>query len=65
MTCREYTLPRDDKSNDPKGWIRGNTKIGPVLEVTTSYLQGKCGVEIGIESVTKTMLTRGSECLMD
>ena len=41
VTCREYTLPRDEKSTDPKGWIRGNTKIGPVLEVTTSYLQGK------------------------
>ena len=38
VTCREYTLPRDDKSSDPKGWIRGNTKIGPALEVTTSYL---------------------------
>ena len=32
VTCREYTLPRDDKSTDPKGWIRGNTKIGPVLK---------------------------------
>ena len=30
VTCREYTLPRDDKSTDPKGWIQGNTKIGPV-----------------------------------
>ena len=46
VACREYTLPRDEKSSDPKGWIRRNTKIGPVLEVTTSYLQGKCGVEI-------------------
>ena len=36
MTCREYTLPRGEKSSDPKGWIRGNTKIGPVLEVTTA-----------------------------
>ena len=53
MTCREYTLPRDEKSTDPKGWIRGNTKIGPVLEVKTSYLQGKYGVEIRIESVNK------------
>ena len=53
MACREYTLPRDEKSSDPKGWIRGNTKIGPVLEVTTSYLQGKNGVEIRIESVNK------------
>ena len=53
VTCRECTLPRDEKSSDPKGWIRENTKIGPVLEVTTSYLQGKYGVEIGIESVNK------------
>ena len=30
VACREYTLPRDEKSTDPKGWIRGNTKIGPV-----------------------------------
>ena len=53
VTCREYTLPRDEKSSDPKGWIRVNTKIGPVLEVTTGYLQGKYGVEIRIESVNK------------
>ena len=26
--------------------FEGNTQIGPVLEVTTSYLQGKHGVEI-------------------
>ena len=51
VTCREYALPRDEKSTDPKGWIRGNTKIGPVLEVTTSYPQGKHGVEIRIESL--------------
>ena len=53
VACREYTLPRDEKSSDPKGWIRGNTKIGPVLEVTTSYLQGKYGVELRIESVNE------------
>ena len=60
VACREYTLPRDEKSSDPKGWIRGNTKIGPVLEVTTSYLQGKYGVEITIESANKDNFTRGS-----
>ena len=38
MACREYTLPRDDGSSQPKGWIQGSTKIGPVLEVTTSCL---------------------------
>ena len=53
VACREYTLPRDDKSSQPKGWIQGNTKIGPVLEVTTSYLQGKHGLEIRKESVNK------------
>ena len=53
VTCREDTLPRDGKSTDPKGWVRGNTKIGHVLEVTTSFLQGKYGVDIRIEFVNK------------
>ena len=53
VVCREYTLPRDETSSDPKGWIRGNTNIGPVLEVTTSYLQGKYGAEIRIMSMNK------------
>ena len=53
VACREYTLPRDENSSEPEGWIRGNTKIGPVLEVTTCYLQGKYGVEIRIGSVNK------------
>ena len=53
VACREYTLPRDEDTSEPKGWIRGNTTIGPVLEVTTSYLQGEFGVEIRIESVNK------------
>ena len=35
VACREYTLPRKDGSSQPRGWIQGNTKIGPVLEVTT------------------------------
>ena len=53
VACREYTLPRDEKACNPKGWIRGNTKIGSVLEVTTSCMQGEYGVEIGIESANK------------
>ena len=51
--CREYTLPRDDGSSQPRGWIQGNTKIGPVLEVTTSSLHGKYGVEIKIWSLSE------------
>ena len=53
VACREYTLPRDESVSEPKGWIRGNTKIGPILEVTTCCLEGKYGVEIRIESVNK------------
>ena len=53
VVCREHTLPRDEETPDPKGWIRGNTKIGHVLEVTTCCLQSKYGVEIRIESMNK------------
>ena len=53
VACREYTLPRDEKLSDPKGWIRGNTKIWPVPEVTTRNLQSKYGLEIRIEFVNK------------
>ena len=48
--CREYTLPRSDESSQPKGWIQGNTRIGPVLEITTSCLYGEHGIEIRIWS---------------
>ena len=53
VACREYTLPRDDESSQPIGWIQGNTRIGPVLEVTTSYLWGKYGVGIRIWSLSE------------
>ena len=53
VACREYTLPRDDETSQPKGWIQGNTKIGPVLEVATSYLHGKHGIEIRIMSFSR------------
>ena len=53
VACREYTLPREEEASQPKGWIQGDTKIGPVLEVTTSYLHGKHGVEIRIMSLSR------------
>ena len=52
VACREYTLPREDGSSQPRGWIQGNTKIGPVLEVTTSCYHGEHGVEIRIWSLS-------------
>ena len=53
VACRECTLPRDDESSQPRGWIQGNMRIGPVLEVTTSYMYGKHGIEIRIWSVSQ------------
>ena len=49
--CRECTFPRNDESSQPKGWIQGHTRTGPVLEVTTSFQNGKHGIEIRIWSV--------------
>ena len=53
VACREYTLPRDDRASQPKGWIQGNMRIGPVLEVTTSFQHFKYGIEIRIRSVNQ------------
>ena len=50
VACRE---PRDDPVSQAKGWIQGNLRIGPVLEVTTSFQHFKDGIEIRIESVNK------------
>ena len=53
VACRGYTLPRDDRASQPKGWIQGNMRIGPVLEVTTSFQHFKYGIEIRIKSVNQ------------
>ena len=53
VACRECTLPRNDESSQPKGWIQGNTRIGPALEVTTSYVWCKYGIEIIIWSLSQ------------
>ena len=53
VACREYTLPREEEASQPKGWIQGNTKIGPVLEVATSCLHGKYRVEVRIMSLNR------------
>ena len=53
MACREYTFPREDSTSQSKGWIQGNTKIGPVLDVATSSLHGKHGVEIKVWSLSR------------
>ena len=52
MDVESTPQPRDNLSSEPKGWIREGTKIGPVLEVTINYHQGKPGIEIRIKTVS-------------
>ena len=51
VACREYFPPKIQHHNRKDG--SKGTKIGPVLEVTTSYLHGKHGVGIRIMSLNK------------
>ena len=63
VACREKTLPRDDPVSQPKAWIQGNMRIGPVLEVTTSFQYGKHGIEIRILSGSKQFSILGQNIL--
>ena len=60
-SCRVYTLPRSDQSSQVKRWIRRNTKIGPVLDVTVCYHQGRYGVEIKRISIWRGNLLVGQD----
>ena len=53
VACRQYTLPPDDPVSEAKGWIQGDMRIGPVLEVTTSFRHFQYGIEIRIWSVNQ------------
>ena len=50
-SCREYKLPRSDELSTPKGLIRGNTKIGSVLEVKITYHLYQYGIKIRVETL--------------
>ena len=51
--CREYTLLRDQETSRARGWIRGKTKIGPVLDVKVYFHQGRYCIDIMIESLIR------------
>ena len=48
---RKCTLPRSEEASRVRGWILGNTKIGPVLDVKVCLHQKRYGIEIMIESL--------------
>ena len=50
-SCREYTPLRDQETSRARGWIRGNTKIGPVLDVKVFFHPGHHCIDIIIESL--------------
>ena len=59
VACREYTLPRDEKSSDPKGWIRGNTKLDPCWKSQPATCKVNMEWKLQLNPQTKTILTRG------
>ena len=50
VACREYTLPREEEASQPKGWIQGNTKIGPYekLQAVTCMVSMELRSEFGL-----------------
>ena len=65
VACLEYTLPRDDPSSPPKGWIQGHMRIGPVLE--SQPVLKTSNMELKFESGlwVKTILNLRSEYPME
>ena len=54
VACREYTLPRDEETSEPEGWIRGNTKIWARIGNYDSLpAKGTYGVETRILSLSE------------
>ena len=49
--CRENTQARNLKTPRPRGWIRSNTKIGPVLDAKIYPHEGRYCIDLMIESL--------------
>ena len=47
--CREYIQPRNLKTYRPRGWIRSNTKVGPVLDVKIYLHERRDCIDVMIE----------------
>ena len=56
--CREYTMPRWEKKTRAKGWIRKNTRIGPVLYIKVCHHDDRYGIEILVESLIQASWVR-------
>ena len=49
--CREYTLLRNEKVTCVRGWIRSNTRIGPVLNIEVCCHDDRYSFEVQVPSL--------------
>ena len=49
--CREYTMPRNEKGTRARGWIRKDTRIGPILNMKVCYHDERYSVEVQVPSL--------------
>ena len=49
--CREYTMLRNEKGTRVRGWIRKNTRIGPVMNIKVCYRGEQNSVEVQVPSL--------------
>ena len=56
--CREYTMPRCETKTRAKGWIRKNTRMGPVLDIKVCHREDRYGIEILVESLIQASWVR-------
>ena len=49
--CREYKMPRNEKGTRMRGWIRKDTRIGPVLNIKVCFRDVRYRIEIQVESL--------------
>ena len=56
--CREYTMPRCEEKTRAKGWIRKNTRMGPVLDIKVCHHEDRYGIEILVESLIRASWLR-------
>ena len=49
--CREYTMRRNEKGTRERGWIRKDTRIGPVLNIKVCYRDDRYSVEFQVPSL--------------
>ena len=64
VTCRQYTLPRDEKLSDRKAGFEGSPKLGPYWKSQPVTCKVTMEWKLELYLLTKTILTRGSEFLM-